>query len=92
MTSVTKLHIHNLTKEISSLISTLCLQALCFEAYFQEAVPVAQVETYRIRKCKIYFYLEDDTIQVVEPEYKNSGIPQGVCDIAGNLLEMIFKL
>uniref|UniRef100_A0A672ICX8 EF-hand domain (C-terminal) containing 2 n=1 Tax=Salarias fasciatus TaxID=181472 RepID=A0A672ICX8_SALFA len=31
----------------------------------------------RIRKCKIYFYLEDDTIQVVEPEYKNSGIPQG---------------
>ncbi|KAM9709843.1 EF-hand domain-containing family member C2 [Menidia menidia] len=52
-------------------------QALCFEAYFEETVPVAQVETYRIRKCKIYFYLEDDTIQVVEPEYKNSGIPQG---------------
>ncbi|KAM6979323.1 EF-hand domain-containing family member C2 [Tautogolabrus adspersus] len=53
-------------------------QALCFDAYFQEAVPEAQTETYRIRKCKIYFYLEDDTIQVVEPEYKNSGIPQGI--------------
>uniref|UniRef100_UPI0037E72337 EF-hand domain-containing family member C2 n=1 Tax=Semicossyphus pulcher TaxID=241346 RepID=UPI0037E72337 len=52
-------------------------QALCFEAYFQEAVPEAQTETYRIRKCKIFFYMEDDTIQVVEPEYKNSGIPQG---------------
>ncbi|XP_047457110.1 EF-hand domain-containing family member C2 [Mugil cephalus] len=52
-------------------------QALCFEAYFQEDVPEAQTETYRIRKCKICFYLEDDTIQVVEPEYKNSGIPQG---------------
>uniref|UniRef100_A0A8C2Z3N1 EF-hand domain-containing family member C2 n=1 Tax=Cyclopterus lumpus TaxID=8103 RepID=A0A8C2Z3N1_CYCLU len=52
-------------------------QALCFEAFFQEAVPEAQDETYRIRRCKIYFYLEDDTIQVVEPEYKNSGIPQG---------------
>uniref|UniRef100_A0A8C1KRQ7 EF-hand domain (C-terminal) containing 2 n=1 Tax=Cyprinus carpio TaxID=7962 RepID=A0A8C1KRQ7_CYPCA len=26
--------------------------------------------------CKIYFYLEDDTIQVEEPELKNSGIPQ----------------
>ncbi|XP_040058288.2 EF-hand domain-containing family member C2 [Gasterosteus aculeatus] len=50
---------------------------LCFEAFFQEAVPEAQHETYRIRKCKIYFHLEDDTIQVVEPEYKNSGIPQG---------------
>ncbi|XP_031156685.1 EF-hand domain-containing family member C2 [Sander lucioperca] len=52
-------------------------QALCFEAYCQEAVPEARDETYRIRKFNIYFYLEDDTIQVVEPEYKNSGIPQG---------------
>ncbi|XP_040913344.1 EF-hand domain-containing family member C2 [Toxotes jaculatrix] len=52
-------------------------QVLCFEAYFQEAVPEARDETYRIRKCNIYFYLEDDTIQVVEPECKNSGIPQG---------------
>ncbi|XP_073330014.1 EF-hand domain-containing family member C2 [Pagrus major] len=52
-------------------------QVLCFEAYCQEAVPDARDETYRIRRCKIYFYLEDDTIQVVEPEYKNSGIPQG---------------
>ncbi|KAI3356550.1 hypothetical protein L3Q82_017230, partial [Scortum barcoo] len=43
----------------------------------QEAVPEARDETYRIRKCKIFFYLEDDTIRVVEPEYKNSGIPQG---------------
>ncbi|XP_074551236.1 EF-hand domain-containing family member C2 isoform X2 [Halichoeres trimaculatus] len=52
-------------------------QALCFEAYFQEAVTESQTETHRIRKCKIYFYMEDDTIQVVEPEHKNSGIPQG---------------
>ncbi|XP_068429374.1 EF-hand domain-containing family member C2 [Clinocottus analis] len=52
-------------------------QTLCFEAFFQEAVPEAQDETYRIRRCKIYFYLEDDTVQVVEPKYKNSGIPQG---------------
>ncbi|XP_053482797.1 EF-hand domain-containing family member C2 isoform X3 [Ictalurus furcatus] len=52
-------------------------QALCFNAYFQEAVTQSREETYRIRQCKIYFYLEDDTIQVVEPELKNSGIPQG---------------
>ncbi|XP_060732345.1 EF-hand domain-containing family member C2 [Tachysurus vachellii] len=52
-------------------------QVLCFNAYFQEAVTQSREETYRIRKCKIYFYLEDDTIQVVEPEQKNSGIPQG---------------
>ncbi|XP_062389412.1 EF-hand domain-containing family member C2 [Sardina pilchardus] len=52
-------------------------QVLCFDAFFQEVVPQSKEEKYRIRKCKIYFYLEDDTIQVVEPEFKNSGIPQG---------------
>ncbi|XP_056610503.1 EF-hand domain-containing family member C2 [Triplophysa dalaica] len=52
-------------------------QVLCFDAYFQETVPQSREEKYRVRKCKIYFYLEDDTIQVVEQELKNSGIPQG---------------
>ncbi|XP_046903814.1 EF-hand domain-containing family member C2 isoform X1 [Hypomesus transpacificus] len=52
-------------------------QVLCFNAYFEETVTQKQEEKYRVRRCKIYFYLEDDTIQVVEPEFKNSGIPQG---------------
>ncbi|KAM9319344.1 EF-hand domain-containing family member C2 [Gastrophryne carolinensis] len=52
-------------------------QVLSFEAYFEEDVHERREETYRIRHCKIYFYLEDDTIQVVEPQMKNSGIPQG---------------
>ncbi|XP_063300338.1 EF-hand domain-containing family member C2 [Pelobates fuscus] len=52
-------------------------QVLSFEAYFEEVVPLSREETRRIRHCKIYFYLEDDTIQVVEPQIKNSGIPQG---------------
>ena len=32
-------------------------------------------------RCKIYFYLEDDSIQVIEPKVENSGIPQGMNDI-----------
>ena len=52
-------------------------QVLCFDAYFQEAVHEKREEQYRIRKCKIYFYLEDDSIQVIEPRDKNSGLPQG---------------
>lgn len=52
-------------------------QVLCFDAYFQEAVHEKREEQFRIRKCKIYFYLEDDSIQVIEPHVKNSGIPQG---------------
>ena len=34
-------------------------------------------EQYRIRNVKIYFYLEDDTIQVIEPRSKNAGYNQG---------------
>lgn len=52
-------------------------QVLCFDAYFQEAVHEKREEQYRIRRCKIYFYLEDDSIQVIEPKVENSGIPQG---------------
>lgn len=52
-------------------------QVLCFDAYFQEAVHEKREEQYRVRHCKIYFYLEDDSIQVIEPRSKNSGVPQG---------------
>lgn len=52
-------------------------QVLCFDAYFQEAVHEKREEQYRVRNCKIYFYLEDDSIQVIEPRSKNSGVPQG---------------
>ncbi|XP_798540.1 EF-hand domain-containing family member C2 [Strongylocentrotus purpuratus] len=51
-------------------------QVLHFDAFFQEAVHEMR-QQYRIRKCKIYFYLEDDSIQVIEPLVENSGIPQG---------------
>lgn len=41
-------------------------------------MPDKSQENYRIRRYKIYFYLEDDTIQVNEPALKNSGMPQGI--------------
>jgi hypothetical protein len=31
-----------------------------------------------LRRCLIYFYLEDDTIHVAETRQENSGLPQGV--------------
>ncbi|XP_058438472.1 EF-hand domain-containing family member C2 isoform X1 [Marmota monax] len=52
-------------------------QVLSFDAYVEDEVPDKNQENYRIRYYKIYFYLEDDTIQVNEPEVKNSGLPQG---------------
>jgi hypothetical protein len=53
-------------------------QVLNFQAYFQEAVVENAQENYRLRKCILYYYLEDDTIHILEPRVANSGIPQGV--------------
>lgn len=52
-------------------------QVLCFDAYYQEGVQERREEQFRIHRCKVYFYLEDDSVQVVEPRMKNAGLPQG---------------
>lgn len=53
-------------------------KVLRFEAYFKEPVHESRNETFRIRRCVIYYYLEDDSMHVSEPKEENSGIPQGV--------------
>ena len=53
------------------------LQVLKFDAYFQEDVPMSTEEHYRIRQVHIYYYLEDDSMSVIEPVVENFGIPQG---------------
>lgn len=53
-------------------------KVLCFDAYYSEQVHESAVEEIRVRKCVIYYYLEDGTIQMVEHQQENSGIPQGV--------------
>ena len=53
-------------------------QVLQFNAYFQEHVVENPDENYRIRKCIIYYYLDDNSMYITEPKIENSGIPQGV--------------
>lgn len=53
-------------------------KVLRFYSYFKEAVVDSPEENHRIRKCIIYFYLEDESVHVAEPKQQNSGIPQGV--------------
>lgn len=52
-------------------------QVLKFDAYFQEEVAISAEEHYRIRQVGIYYYLEDDSMCVIEPKVKNSGLVQG---------------
>jgi len=48
-------------------------QVLSFDAYYAEEVK----QSYCVHRCKVLFYLEDDTMQVVEPRDNNSGLSQG---------------
>lgn len=52
------------------------MQVLRWYGYFKEAVTESAVENFRVRKVVIFFYLEDNSCQVVEPKEDNSGLPQ----------------
>ena len=53
-------------------------RVLLFHAYYEEDVLQSPVESKRITKCEIYFFVEDGTIEIVQTKQENSGIPQGV--------------
>jgi len=53
-------------------------KVLRYFCYFKEAVVSSNIETYRVRKCVLYYYLEDHSMHIAEPKEENSGIPQGV--------------
>ena len=50
---------------------------LRFEGYFNEHVNESSFENYRIRPCEILYYLEDDSVQIIEKKTENSGMVQG---------------
>ncbi|KAF5298452.1 hypothetical protein FQR65_LT01231 [Abscondita terminalis] len=52
-------------------------KCLCFNAFFKQSVPESPNEHYRVRIVKIIYFLENDTITVVEPRTINSGLEQG---------------
>ena len=44
---------------------------LRFDAYFKQTVHESPDEHYRTREVRIFYYLEDDSISVVEPPVEN---------------------
>ena len=52
-------------------------QVLCFQAFFKESVHESTVESERVHKCDIFYYTEDDSIEITERKFENSGMPQG---------------
>lgn len=60
-------------------------KVLFFKGYMKSTVHESSLESYRVRFFKIYYYLEDDTISMTEPEVENSGLPQGPFLVRGAL-------
>ncbi|CAB3237276.1 unnamed protein product [Arctia plantaginis] len=52
-------------------------RCLNFTAFFKQPVYENPDESYRVRVVNIVYFLEDDSITVIEPRVKNSGIWQG---------------
>eukprot|EP00051_Salpingoeca_urceolata_P016671 m.223208 g.223208 ORF g.223208 m.223208 type:complete len:552 (+) comp18748_c0_seq2:177-1832(+) len=52
-------------------------KVLQFFGYFKQTVTESRDEHYRVRHVKMYYYLEDDTLCLIEPAVPNSGLPQG---------------
>ncbi|GFT38348.1 EF-hand domain-containing protein 1 [Nephila pilipes] len=52
-------------------------KVLRFSGYFREETHDWSKEEYRIRPVKVLYYLQDDTMEVIEPKIANSGLLQG---------------
>ncbi len=51
-------------------------KVLRFDCFFQEPVVEDPNENFRVRKCNMMYYLDDDTMQFIEKRPENSGITQ----------------
>ncbi|XP_007546693.2 EF-hand domain-containing protein 1 [Poecilia formosa] len=52
-------------------------KVLRFYGHFKEEILHSPAESYRVRPVTIYYYLEDDSMCIIEPSVVNSGLPQG---------------
>ena len=59
-----------------SCLISLLLQVLRWFGFYKESIPNSPVENHRIRKVVVHYYLDNDTLDVVEPKEPNSGLPQ----------------
>jgi EF-hand domain-containing protein 1 len=50
---------------------------LTYQAYFEERPIDASAAGTQVRKCNIYFFMEDGSLKIVEKPQLNSGVSQG---------------
>lgn len=63
--------------EVNACEFAMSLQVLRFWAYSVDKVEYSPVEDYRVRKFEFKYHLEDDSLEINEPQEPNSGLSQG---------------
>jgi len=61
-------------------MTKLLLKVMKFKGWFKESIPESPSEQYRIHQVDILYFLEDDSMSIVEPKVENSGLTQGILD------------
>ena len=65
--------------DLSNFVSIYLYKVLRFFGHFHEVIPDGMgTETRRVRSVQLLYYLEDDTLCLVEPRLHNSGLDQGI--------------
>lgn len=52
-------------------------KCLTFRAYYKQYLPLSPNEDFLVHYVNIHYFLEDDTITVIEPKIPNSGFLEG---------------
>jgi len=81
-----------LTVNFSKLVIVSVLKVMKFKAWYKENVKENPSEQYRIRYVDILYFLEDDSITIVEPKVENSGLPQGLFFVSHIIIEYLVEM
>lgn len=66
-------------------------KVLRFSGYFKEAVHASSAETWRARKCLIYFYMEDDSVRTEEGGRERDGEGTSIALLSTTWLTLLFS-
>jgi len=75
------LRIVGLLSSSQSIVSSdiyVVLKVLKFKGWYKESIPEMPFEKYRIRYVDILYFLEDNSMIIIEPKVENSGLSQGI--------------
>ena len=77
MSTTRNAQLASVVHHVDGMSNVYVLKVLKFNGWYKETVPETPSEQYRIHYVDILYFLEDDSMTIIEPKVENSGLPQG---------------